>query len=140
MKQNENFLQFEVVWKDEHILELEVGVSNNGYSGVARGYDTGERLEVLAKQLKGFPKDDRSIFYEIKGSMGMGTLSFAFCLNSPNGIVGIKVHLEGEGSYDCQNSILSLELLVEPSAIDIFQKYLTTLAANQQRFAKLIAR
>jgi len=140
MKEYENFLQLEVVWKDEHMLELEVTVSNNGFRGVDRGYDTGGHLKALAKQLEGFPRDDQSIFYEIKGSMGTGNLSFLFYPNSPNGIVGVKVHLESEGTNNCQNSSLSLELLVEPSAIDIFQKYLGTLAANQQGIAKLIAR
>src|SRR5882757_9425264 len=104
MEDHENYLYLEVVWKDEHMLELEVTVSNNGFRGVARGYDTGEHLAVLAKQLEGFPKDEQSIFYEMSGSRG-GNLCFSFCLNSPNGIVGVKVHLESEGTSDCQNSI-----------------------------------
>ena len=140
MKEYENFLNLEVVWKEEHMLELEVTVSNNGYSGVARGYDTRERLETLAKQLEGFPKDDQPIFYEIKESSQLGDLSISFCPIALSGLVGVKVHLESEGSSNCQNSNVSLELLVEPNSIDIFQKYLTTLAATQQGVAKLIAR
>jgi hypothetical protein len=140
MKEYENFLNLEVVWKDEHILELEVTASNNGYSGVARGYDTGESLGILAKQLEGFPKNGQSIFYKIIESFPLGYLSISFCPIIPSGLVGVKVYLEKEGSIDCQNSNISLELLVEPSSIDIFQKYLATLAASQQGIAKLIAR
>jgi hypothetical protein len=140
MKEYENFLNLAVIWKDEHMLELEVTVSNNGYSGVARGYDTGEHLQILAKQLEGFPKDDQSIFYKIGTSLLQGHLSISFCPITPSGLIGVKVYLEREGSIDCQNSKVSLELLVEPSSIDIFQKYLNTLAANQQGIAKLIAR
>jgi hypothetical protein len=134
MKEYENFLNLEVIWKDEHMLELEITVSNNGYSGVARAYDTGERLEILAKQLEGFPKDKESIVYEI------GDLSISFCPNDPSGLVGVKIYLESAGSFNCQNSTISLELVIEPSSIDIFKKYLTTLAAKQEGIAKLIAR
>jgi hypothetical protein len=140
MKKYENFLTLEVVWKDEHILELEVTVSNKGYSGVARGYDTGEHLQILARELEGFPKDDQSMSYEIGESLGSGTLSLSFCPITPSGLVGVKVSLESKGSIDCQNSTLSLELLVEPNSIDVFQKYLATLAANQEGIAKLIAK
>jgi hypothetical protein len=140
MKEYENFLNLEVVWKDEHMLELEVIVTNNSYSGVARGYDTREQLEILANQLEGFPKDDQPVFYKIGESMQQGHLSISFCPISLSGLVGVKVYLEKGGWTDCQNSIVSTELLVEPSAIDIFQKYLTTLATNQQGIAKLIAR
>jgi hypothetical protein len=140
MKEYENFLNLEVVWKDEHMLELEISVSNNGYSGVARGYDTGEHLEILAKQLEGFPKDAQSIFYEIKESMQVGDISISFCPIDPSGLVGVKVFLESEGSINCQNSNVSSELLVEPNSIDIFKKYLAALATKQQGTAKLIAR
>lgn len=140
MKEYENFLNLEVVWKDEHMLELEVTVTNNGYGGVAQGYDTREQLEILAKQLEGFPKDDQPIFYKIGKSIQQGHLSISFCPISLSGLVGVKVYLEREGRTDCQNSNVSTELLVEPNSIDIFQKYLTTLATNQQGIAKLIAR
>jgi hypothetical protein len=140
MKEYENFLTLEVVWKDEHMLELEVTVANNSYSGVARGYDTREALAILAKQLEGFPKDDQPIFYKIGESLQQGHLSISFCPIGLSGLVGVKVYLEKGGLTGCQNSNVSTELLVEPSAIDIFQKYLTTLAANQQGIAKLIAR
>ena len=140
MKEYENFLTLEVVWKDEHMLELEITVSNNGYRGVARGYDTGERLEILTKQLEGFPKGDRSIYYEIRESMQQCPLSISFCPISPSGLVVVKVYLEKEGPNDCQNSNISTELLVEPSSIDTFRQYLTTLATTQKGVAKLISR
>ncbi|MES1222209.1 MAG: hypothetical protein ABUT20_42330 [Bacteroidota bacterium] len=53
MKEYENSLNLEVVWKDEDMLELEVTVTNNSYSGVAQGYTARERLEILAKQWDG---------------------------------------------------------------------------------------
>lgn len=140
MNKYENFLKLEVVWKDEYMLELEVTVSNNGYSGIGRGYDTGESLENLAKQLEGFPKDDQPILYTIEESSRAGDLSISFCPIRYSGLIGVKVHLQMEGSKDCKNSTVSLELPVEPNAIDIFQKYLTALAANQDGTAKLVAR
>ncbi|WP_431211760.1 hypothetical protein ACQ86N_39110 [Puia sp. P3] len=140
MEEYKNFLNLDVVWKDEYMLELEITVSNNGYSGVSRGYDTGEHLQILAEKLQGFPKDDQSIFYEIGQSLGQGILSISFCPITPSGLVGVKVHLEKEGPINCQNSKVFTELLVEPNSIDTFQKYLGTLAANQQGIAKLIAR
>ncbi|HTE07425.1 MAG TPA: hypothetical protein VK628_01605 [Flavitalea sp.] len=117
---SENFLSLDVVWKDEHMLELEITVSNNGYSGVSRGYDTGEHLQILANQLEGFPKDDQSIFYKIGESLGQGDLSISFCPISLSGLVGVKVHLEKKGPINCQNSNVFTELLVEPNSIDIF--------------------
>ena len=121
MEKYENFLNLEVVWKDEHMLELEVTVSNNGYSGVARGYTTGEDLEILAKQLEGFTGNGQSIFYEIKESIQIGSLSISFCPIPSSGLIGVQVYLESPGSDNCQNSNLSLELLVEPNSIDNFQ-------------------
>jgi len=111
-----------------------------GGIGIARGYDTAERLEILAKQLKGFPRGDQSVFYEIKEWKQHGNLSISFCQITTGGLVGVKVHLENEGSVNCQYSKVSLELLVEPNSIDVFQKYLATLAAKQEGIAKLIAR
>ena len=73
-------------------------------------------------------------------SLPQGHLSISFCPIDPSGLVGVKVFLESDGSNDCQNSKVSLELLVEPNSIDIFKKYLATLAANQRGIAKLIAR
>lgn len=140
MKGYQNFLTLEVIWKDEHMLELEVIVTNNGYRGVAQGYDTGERLEILAKQLEEFPKNAQPIFYNIQESMKQGHLSISFCQVSRSGLVGVKVYLEKGGLTDCQHSNISTELLVEPGSVDTFQKYLTTLATNQQGIAKLIAR
>jgi len=140
MKEYENFLNLEVVWKDEDIIELEVTVTNNGYSGVGQGYTTQEQLKTLVKQLEGYPKDDHPIFYRIGESMLQGHVSISFSPFSPSGLVGVKINLEKEGPADGQHSSVSTQLLVEPNSIDIFQKYLNTLAINQIGVAKLIAR
>src|SRR5205809_1071012 len=101
MKDCENFLHLEVVWKEENMLELEVTVTNNCYSGVAQGYGTREELEILAKQLEGFPKGDQPIFYTIGESMQQGHLSISFYPVRHSGLVRVKVYLEKEGRTDC---------------------------------------
>jgi hypothetical protein len=144
MKEYENFLLLEVVWKDDWAIELELTVSNQGFSGRTRCYDTAERLAVLAKQLEGFPKNDQSIFYKIGEPIGEPAreshLSFCSSLILPSGLVRVGVQLENEELYNDRVSKVSTELFVELSSLDTFQKFLATLAATQRGIAKLLAR
>ena len=143
MKESGNFLKLEVVWKDEYMLELEVTVSNNGFSAVAYGYDTAECLEKLAKELKGFPKFDRSISYKMENSGGGSFTKWHSIRFTPiidSGLAGVKVDLEHDGAIDCQNSTVSVELVAEPNSVDIFKTCLTALASSQTGSAKMVGK
>jgi hypothetical protein len=140
----ENFLLLEVVWKDDWAIQLEYTLSNNGFSGRTRFYDSAKQLALLAKQLEGFPIGNQSIHYKIGEPVGEPAgeshLSFCSSLILPSGLVRVRVHLENEELHYSRVSKVSTELFVELGSLDTFQKFLSTLAATQQGMAKLVAR
>lgn len=136
------FLKLEVIWKDDHMFELKVIVSNGFYSGTTEVYDTSESLSGFAKTLYRFPKDEKSIiFYEAgeKDSHAYFSMKF-YCLDAA-GHIAVQVTLEKNVATIYRpekKDKLTLEILVDPNAIDEFQKQLLRQASTQEGEAILI--
>ena len=143
MRTEELFLSVEVVWKDEHMLEVEVTASNAFFRGTTRVYDTSESLIGLANQLVAFPIEKDSLFYQIGEKDSYAYCSFRFYPISDYGLVGIHIQLEENVSTvyrEEEKSKLSLELLLESQSIDIFSKQLQSVASRQSGKAILEGR
>ena len=135
-----SFLTIKVIWKDDPMFEIEVSACNKRYFGLTEVYDTTESLSSFAKQLKGFPDGRNSLFYEAGEKDSYSYFSMEFSLISPSGQVGVLIHLEENVSTeyrDGEKDKLKLEVIVEPSAIDNFQKELLRLALKEEGEATL---
>ena len=50
-------LKIEIVWFDDNMLELRLGISNAGFAGQAHFYAALNEPKIFAKSIEGFPKD-----------------------------------------------------------------------------------
>ncbi|WP_233253996.1 hypothetical protein [Hymenobacter sedentarius] len=132
----------EVVWKDEHILEVEFTASNAFFKGTTQAYDTSESLSDLANKLVDFPDKEASIFHQAGAKDGYAYCSMRF-YPIGGGLIGVFIQLEENVSTAYrkeEKSKLALELIVEPNAIDNFYKQLKTMAHKQEGIALLVGR
>ena len=139
----ESYLELELIWKDDEMFELRVTASNGRYFGITEVYETSESLDHFAELLFGFPKNNLTLFHEMdkKNSYAYFSMKY-YCINNA-GHLGIEINLEENVSTEYRNEEkdkLKLEIIVEPSAIDNFQKALKQLARNQEGKATLFGR
>lgn len=138
---NRQYLDLNIIWKDEDMFEVKVTASNGRYSGVTEVYDTSDSLLSFAKSLNGFPYDNKILFYEAGKKDGYAYFSMGFNTIGNNGYIGVQICLEENVSTVDraeEKDKIRLELFVEPSAIDIFQKELIHLAQKQTGNATLL--
>lgn len=134
------FLKLEVVWKDADMFELQVNCSNGYFSGVTEVYDTQIPLLEFAKSLKGYPKNRETLTHICGEKDSYSYFEMNFYPIGMNGIVGVEILLESNTTEDRpkEKDKLRLELIVEPNAIDVFQRELELLAINEEGDAELI--
>jgi hypothetical protein len=138
---NRQYLDLNIIWKDNDMFEVKVTASNGRFSGVTEVYDTPDSLLSFAKTLKGYPKDNDILFYEAGKKDSYAYYSMKFYTIDNYGHVGVLVCIEENVSTKFraeEKDKINLELLVEPSAIDIFQRELIHIAQEQAGNATLI--
>lgn len=91
----------------------------------------------------GFPKLDQTLVYTCGVKSGYSFFQMKFYPIGLSGIVGVHIVIE-ENLYSNSNRVeekgsVSMELIVEPNAIDIFRKELATLGRTEEGSAKLVA-
>lgn len=143
MKQKDvkRFLRLEIIWKDEHMFELKVDCNNGRYSGTTEVYDTNYTLLPFAKSLKDYPYGGGERIHRCGEEDSHSFFEMRFYQIGTSGIVGVEVKMEANVATQYrpeEKDKLKLELIVEPNAIDIFQKELETLALNESGIAELI--
>ena len=143
MKDSKAFIDFKVIWKDDDMFELQVIATNGRYSGVTRVYDTKRTLSQFAKQLEGFPTGNTTLFYECgeKDSYAYFSMKY-YCIDTA-GHIGVQVVLESDVATEYrpeEKDRLALEIMIEPAAIDRFQKDLYNLAMREDGQATLFGR
>ena len=138
---NDKFLQLEVIWKDDEMIELQITSNNGRYSGKTEVYDTQHSLLKFAKKIKGYPIDDEELSYVCGKKDSYAYFEARFYKIDLSGIVGVQIILEENVPTDYrkeEKDKLTMELIVEPNSIDRFQKELLKLAENEEGKAKLI--
>ena len=141
MKNENKYLSLEVIWKDEDMFELKVVVDNGRYSGTTEVYDQRKPLHEFALNLNGFPNGEDILVHSAGEKDSYAFFEMAFYPIDPTGKVGVLVTMEENVPTEYRENEkdkLKIELIVEPAAIDIFQKELQTLAANEDGKAQLI--
>ncbi|MBV6880136.1 hypothetical protein NG800_007940 [Epilithonimonas ginsengisoli] len=135
-----SYLKLEIIWRDEHMFELKVTASNKRFSGTTEVYDTSESLYNFAQKLIGFPKDDKQLMYELGKQNGYAFCSLKFYCIDGFGKIGVHIILEDNVNTEFRNeekSKVKFEIIVEPAAIDNFQKNLLDLSNKQKGIALL---
>lgn len=136
------FLKLEVIWKDDDMFELQISVDNGRFSGRTEVYETKDSLLPFAIRLKGYPKGLESLIHSCGEKGGYAYFEMKFYQIDSTGIVGVHISIEENVTTEYrkeEKSNLKLELIVEPNAIDKFQKELVNLAQTEQGIAELIA-
>ncbi|NRT16660.1 hypothetical protein HNP99_003031 [Flavobacterium sp. 28A] len=143
LNNRKSYLELEVIWKDEDMFEFRVIASNGRYFGITEVYETSESLKGFAKSLFEFPKNDSKLFYEMGKKDSYAYFSMQYHCIDNAGHLGVELNLEENVSteYRCEEKDkLKLEIIIEPSAIDNFQKELIQIAENQEGKATLFGR
>lgn len=134
------FLILKVIWKDEDMFELHVSANNGRYSGQTEVYETKESLLLFAKDLKGYPNGKEELIHQCGEKDRYAFFEMRFYQIGFSGQVGVQISLEENVSTEYrqeEKDKLKMELIVEPYAIDIFQKELMKLAQNEDGEAEL---
>ena len=126
-------LKLEILWKDEHLLELKVLVTNGLFSGSTQVYSTGDILSVLAKELDTFTINNRVVNFT--GGVDGYNCNITFDYLDKGGRIIVKALLEEEGP-DSLNSA-ALYIITEPALLDNFQRELRVLSVRQEGTAVL---
>ena len=138
-----HFVELKVIWKDDEMFELSVLASSIDFLGRTEVYDQSESLSEFAKTLVDFPYDQNTLFYECGQKDSYAYFSMKYYPIGKSGLVGVEIIIESNVSTDYrpeEKSKLKLEIIVEPSAIDSFQKALYTMAKNENGTAILNGR
>jgi hypothetical protein len=135
-----SFLKLKIIWKDDDMFEIKVTTSNTSFFGSTEVYDQSERLYEFAESLKTFPENNKILFYEAGEKDSYAYFSMKYYLIDKGGHIGVEINLESNESTEYrkeEKNKLKLEIIVEPSAIDNFQKELYHLAQKEEGSAIL---
>lgn len=135
-----SFLKFQIIWKDDEMFEIKVTTSNTSFYGSTEVYDQSVRLSEFAESLKTFPENDKILFYEAGEKDSYAYFSMKYYSIDNYGNIGVEINLESNESTEFrkeEKNKLKLEIIVELSAIDKFQKALYHLAKSEEGSAIL---
>ncbi|WP_342331655.1 hypothetical protein [Pedobacter sp. FW305-3-2-15-E-R2A2] len=134
------FIEVKVIWKDDDMFEMSVSAFNGGFYGRTEVYEQSKPLSAFARSLIAYPKGREVLFYEAGEKDSISYFSMKYYPVGVNGIVGVEVHLESNVCTQYreeEKDKLKLEIIVEPAAIDRFQKELLQLAEKEEGIATL---
>lgn len=134
-------LILEVIWKDDDMFELQITASNGSFCGVTRVYEVPDSLLSFVYELKGFPFGKSSLMYNCGEKSGRSYFGMRFYKIGETGVCGVQLTLESDvfnEHREEEKDRLTMELIVEPAAIDIFYKELKSMVINQKGVAELV--
>ncbi|PVY38892.1 hypothetical protein [Pontibacter virosus] len=137
---NENKLTLEVIWKDEHLIELRASASNGRYSGITEVYEVSNSLLKFAHELDGFPFNKDTVTHSCGEKDSYAFFKMDFYKIGPTGKCGVQITMEENVPTEYrkeEKDKLSMELILEPNAIDNFCKELKSLAEREDGVANL---
>ena len=122
------------------MFELSVIASSVDFFGKTEVYDQSESLSKFASTLKGFPNDNKTLFYETGQKNSYAYFSMKYYSIGKAGKIGVEIYLESNVATEYrqeEKNQVKLEIIVEPSAIDNFQRELFHLAEKVEGSAIL---
>jgi hypothetical protein len=125
------------------MFELKVTASNGRYSGITEFYDTSDTLIAFAHSLHGYLNNSSALVYEAGKKDSYAYFSMLIYPLNSSGYIGLLINMEENVATDYRGNEkdkLKSEIIVEPSAIDNFQRQLLRLATEQNGKAILYGR
>lgn len=105
------FLEIEIVWSDEDLLEISTRASNGRYSGIIQTYTQDTYLQKFADNLVGFPKKiSDEVIFESNYGMDDTFLTLVFHCNDGVGHTSVKVSMKEESNPNREDYKVSFEL------------------------------
>jgi len=138
---NEVGFQFEIIYKDVHLLEIRIFAWNGRFGGTANVYVGLDHLKETAAKLQRFPLDPSDVREVTLGGFGPksagGGVSMRFyCADlAGHAYVDSKIESGYDSAGKAQSVIMTLT--IEPAAVDSFVEELAQLGANQAGQAHL---
>lgn len=123
------------------MFEMNISVNNGRYSGITEVYETSESLLKFTKELNGFPFEKDKISHSCGQKNSYAFFQMDLYKIGTSGICGAKITMEGNVPSDyneAEKEKLSIELIIEPNAIDNFYQELKHLAINEDGTAELL--
>lgn len=140
INRQQSFLKLKVIWKDSDMFQLSVRATNGRYGGTTEVYDTPVSLANFARSLVHYPNGQKTLFHKVGEKDSYAYFAMKFYPIGRSGRDGVELHLEECVATEYrpeEKAKVKLELIVEPAAIDNFQKELIQLAINEKGMATL---
>jgi hypothetical protein len=120
-----NGIEVEVIWLDQHVLEVLLSCSNGRFSGHAEIYLSHDKLSEMAEALRGFPshtKDSRDFeLGTFNPDHADGGIRMHFCCTDSVGHTVVEVKLRGDACKGLgELESVALRIPVQAAAIDSF--------------------
>lgn len=137
--------QFEIVYKDVHLLETRISVRSGLFSGVANVYVGLNQLQETAGALQGFPSstsDIREITFGVfdpESPPGRRVKMRFYCIDK-SGHAYVDSTMESDCNAAGKIQSISVSLPVEPAAVDSFVEELHILGTEKKGTARLKGR
>ena len=135
-------LKFEVIWKDDDMFEMRISANNGRYSGITEVYEVSESLLGFVNELNGFPFGKDKVSHSCGEKDSYAYFEMEFYKIGPTGKCGVLITMEENVSTEYrkeEKDKLSMELIIEPNAIDVFCRELKSLAEKKDGIAELKA-
>jgi hypothetical protein len=134
--------QFEVIYKDVHLVEVRISAWSGSFGGVADVYVGLDQLEESAAKLQGFPSDPSDVrevtfgAFGPKSAPGRRVNMRFYCANrSGHAYVDSTIESDNNAAGKIQSAIISFP--VEAAAVDSFVEDLHRLGAERTGTAHL---
>ena len=138
-----SFLELKVIWKDDDMIELKITASNLDFRGITEVYDQSECLSEFANLLTHFPNENNTLFYEMGEKDSYAYFSMKFYSIDSDSHKGVEINIESNVPTEYrkeEKNKMKIEIIVEPSAIDNFQRELQYLVKNEEGTALLFGK
>ena len=135
-----SFIEFNVIYQDEHMFEVRIIASNGPFKGTTEIYDN-ETLLDFARELSSFPTIKKELFCEMGEKDGYSY--FSMKLNRLEGtshfVARVTLEQNVREQYNPKDKCkITLNIPIEISAVDNFKNELTHLATDQEGTAMLV--
>ena len=136
-------LQFKIIYKDVHLLEVQISAWNGSFGGLADVYVGLEQLTEASKKLQRFPLNPSDVRELTLGGFGPesagGGVSMRFYCGDRVGHTYVDSKIESAYGSNGKAQFVFMTLAVEPAAIDSFVEELGQLGVTQAGLARLDA-
>ncbi|MDC8103441.1 hypothetical protein MTQ00_02715 [Chryseobacterium sp. B21-037] len=134
-----SYLELKIIYVDEELIELKIKGSGTYFSGSTDVYANIESINLFAEQLTDFPKNEKSISFEL-GVKDSKYSYFSINLYPAHSLshIGIQIKMATEAELRIKaQSKIQFEILAEPNAIDEFRKALNQITIKKSGAAIL---